>query len=76
VLFGTVQMGMAYLLMARGLKYVSPQEAGTLTLLEPILNPLWAYLVSPEREKLTIYIVVGGICILGGWCIATDHSGR
>lgn len=64
-LFGTVQMGLPYLLMARGLKSVSPSEAGTLTLLEPILNPLWAYLVAPEKEKPTIYIFIGGLCILG-----------
>jgi len=65
-LFGTLQMGLPYLLMARGLKSVGPQEAGTLTLLEPILNPLWAYLVAPEKEKPTAYILVGGGCILAG----------
>ena len=64
-LFGSVQLGLPYLLMARGLRSVSPQEAGTLTLLEPILNPVWAYLVAPEKEKPTIYIAVGGACILG-----------
>jgi drug/metabolite transporter (DMT)-like permease len=45
-LFGAVQMGLAYWLVARGLRVVSPQEAGTITLLEPLLNPLWAYLIS------------------------------
>ena len=63
-LFGTLQMGLPYLLMARGLRSVGPQEAGTLTLLEPILNPLWAYLVAPEKEKPTVHILVGGGCIL------------
>jgi drug/metabolite transporter (DMT)-like permease len=63
-LFGSLQMGLPYLLMARGLKSVGPQEAGTLTLLEPILNPLWAYLVAPEKEKPTVYILIGGGCIL------------
>ncbi|MFO0846492.1 MAG: DMT family transporter [Gemmataceae bacterium] len=64
-LFGTVQMGLPYLLMARGLKTVRPSEAGTLTLLEPILNPLWAYLVAPEKERPTVHILLGGLCILG-----------
>jgi len=41
-------MGLPYWLMARGLRTVSAQEAGTITLLEPLLNPLWAYLV---RER-------------------------
>ena len=47
-LFGAVQMGLPYWLMARGLRGVTSQEAGTLTLLEPLLLPIWAYLVSGE----------------------------
>lgn len=66
VLFGTLQMGLAYLLMAQGLKTVGPAEAGTLTLLEPLLNPLWAYLVAPEKESPTWWMLAGGACILGG----------
>lgn len=66
MLFGTVQMGLPYLLMARGLRTVGPSEAGTLTLLEPILNPLWAYLVAPEKEQPTVWVLAGGVCILGG----------
>ena len=64
-LFGTVQMGVPYVLMARGLRSVSPQEAGVITLLEPLLNPLWAYLVAPEMESPTGYTLVGGAFILG-----------
>jgi drug/metabolite transporter (DMT)-like permease len=63
-LFGTVQMGVPYLLMARGLRSVDPAEAGTLTLLEPLLNPFWAYLVAPERERPTVYVLLGGSFIL------------
>jgi drug/metabolite transporter (DMT)-like permease len=51
--------------MARGLRSGSPQEAGTLTLLEPLLNPLWAYLVSPATETPTPFTFAGGACILG-----------
>jgi drug/metabolite transporter (DMT)-like permease len=64
-LFGTLQMGLPYALMARGLRSVSPQEAGALTLMEPILNPAWAYLVAPDKEKPTPYIFLGGAFILG-----------
>ena len=65
-LFGAVQMGLPYWLMARGLRSVSPHEAGTLTLLEPILNPLWAYLVSPTEELPGVWTWVGGAFILSG----------
>jgi drug/metabolite transporter (DMT)-like permease len=64
-LYGTVQMGLGYWLMARGLRSVGPQEAGTLTLLEPALNPLWAFLVSPATEQPSLFTVAGGACILG-----------
>ena len=43
----------AQVLVARGLRVVSPQEAGTITLLEPLLNPLWAYLAAQR----TVYAV-------------------
>jgi drug/metabolite transporter (DMT)-like permease len=63
--FGAVQMGLPYVLMARGLRVVSSQEAGVITLLEPLLNPLWAYLVAPESEAPTMHTFLGGACILG-----------
>lgn len=63
--YGSCQMGLAYFLVARGLRVVSPQEAGTITLLEPLLNPLWAYLVSPKTEVPGVYTFVGGAIIVG-----------
>jgi drug/metabolite transporter (DMT)-like permease len=63
--FGAVQMGLPYWLMARGLRVVSPQEAGAITLLEPLLNPVWAFLVAPETETPSAYTLAGGACILG-----------
>jgi DME family drug/metabolite transporter len=64
-MFGTTQMGLAYWLVARGLRVVSPQEAGALTLLEPLLNPLWAFLVSPATETPPPATYIGGVLILG-----------
>jgi drug/metabolite transporter, DME family len=51
--------------VARGLRVVSPQEAGAITLLEPLLNPVWAYLVSPLTEKPLLTTYMGGALILG-----------
>ncbi len=64
-LFGSVQMGLAYWLVARGLRVVNPQEAGAITLLEPLLNPLWAYLVWSKTETPTVATLVGGAFIVG-----------
>jgi drug/metabolite transporter (DMT)-like permease len=64
-LFGAIQMAFPYWLMARGMRVVSPQEAGAITLLEPLLNPLWAYLVAPQTETVSLPTFVGGAFILG-----------
>jgi drug/metabolite transporter (DMT)-like permease len=63
--YGGVQMALPYWLMTRGLRTVGPQEAGTLTLIEPLLAPVWAYLVSPGTETPSVYTWIGGGCILG-----------
>src|SRR5207302_10484047 len=46
--FGSTQMALPYWLAARGLRAVSPQEAGAITLLAPLCIPLGAYLVSAQ----------------------------
>ncbi len=63
-LFGSLQMGLPYWLVARGLRRVGAQEAGMLTLLEPLFNPLWAFLVYRQSETPSVYTLIGGGCIL------------
>jgi drug/metabolite transporter (DMT)-like permease len=64
-LYGTVQMSLPYLLLAVGLRHLSAHEVGTLTLIEPVLNPLWAYLASPATETPRVWTLAGGACIVG-----------
>jgi drug/metabolite transporter (DMT)-like permease len=68
-LFGSFQMALPYWLFTRGLRVVSPQEAGFITLLEPVLNPVWAYLIAPDRETPTVWTLAGGGVLLAalGW---------
>jgi drug/metabolite transporter, DME family len=65
LVYGTVQMSLPYWLLAVGLRRLSAQEVGTLTLIEPVLNPLWAYLASPATETPTMWTLAGGACIVG-----------
>lgn len=65
VAFGALQMAIPYWLFARGLRSVSPQEAGIITLLEPVLNPIWAYLIAPDQEQPTVWTLAGGLLLLG-----------
>lgn len=62
--YGVVQMAIPYWLFAKGLRVLSPQEAGIITLIEPLLNPLWAYMMTPEKDAPTVPMVLGGGLIL------------
>jgi drug/metabolite transporter (DMT)-like permease len=74
--FGGVQLGLPYWLMAKGLRGVSPQEAGTITLLEPILNPLWVVLVLPGTETPSTATLVGGALVLAALAWRYAPRGR
>ena len=64
VVFGAFQMALPYWLFTRGLRTVSPQEAAIITLIEPLLNPVWAYLITPEKDTPNVWMFSGGGLIL------------
>ena len=59
---GVFQLGLAYLLFARGLAGVPALEASLLVLLEPVLNPVWTFLVVGEKPGP--WALVGGGIVL------------
>jgi drug/metabolite transporter (DMT)-like permease len=59
---GVVQMGIAYLLFARGLRSVPAAEASLISMLEPTLNPVWVYLGTGERPGP--WAIAGGAIVL------------
>ena len=46
---GVIQVGLAYVLLTRGIRHVPAVEATTLLMLEPAMNPFWSWLVHAER---------------------------
>ena len=60
---GVVQIGIAYTLftagMARGLRSL---DAGIVGYIEPLLNPIWVFLVLGERP--TAWAILGGAIII------------
>ena len=48
---GIFQIGLAYLLMTRAIRHVPAFEATTVLLLEPVMNPVWTWLVHGERPS-------------------------
>ena len=62
-------MALPYALFARGVQTVSAREASLLVLIEPLLNPLWVWLVWSETVSDSTWI--GGGCILSGLILRT-----
>jgi drug/metabolite transporter (DMT)-like permease len=63
VLFlGIVQLGISYVLFVRGLAVVPAAEASLLGMLEPMFNPLWAFLGLGERPSA--WALLGGAIVL------------
>lgn len=68
---GVCQIGLAYVCLTRAIRHVPAFEAATLLLIEPALNPVWAWAVHGERPSL--WALAGGVLILGAtalhtWC--------
>lgn len=59
---GVFQIALAYVFLIRGLGHVTALEASLLLLLEPVLNPIWAWLVHGERPGS--WSLAGGAVIL------------
>lgn len=55
---GVFQIALAYWAFARGLRALSALEVSLLVLIEPVLNPLWTWLLHDERP--TPLALVGG----------------
>jgi len=59
---GTFQLGVPYVLFIKGLRTIPATDAALITLIEPILNPVWVWLFvaeAPARATL-----IGGALIL------------
>ncbi len=69
VLFlGIIQMGVSYALFVRGLSVVPAAEASLIGMLEPMFNPLWAFLGLGERPSTG--------ALLGGTIVLLAVAGR
>lgn len=63
ILLGVFQLGLAYILYVKALELITAFEAILVTALEPILNPLWVFLLVGENPG--IYSIFGGAIVLG-----------
>ena len=71
---GVFQIGVAYMLVSSALRRVTAIEASILLLVEPALNPFFAWLV--HGEKPSAFAVAGGLIILGATTLRTWLDAR
>ncbi len=62
LLLGTLQLGLPYVLYAKAIKRVTALDSILIPIIEPILNPLWVFLLIGERPGR--WAMVGGIIVL------------
>jgi drug/metabolite transporter (DMT)-like permease len=65
---GVIQIGVAYWLFARALRQLPALEVALLILLEPVLNPLWTWLLLGERPS--------ALAALGGAVMVVALAGK
>ena len=76
VYLGVFQIALAYVLVTSGLRHILALEASLILLIEPVLNPVWAWLLQGERPGA--WALLGGGVILGatalkGWLDARSQ---
>lgn len=71
---GVFQVGIAYIFLTKGIKAVSALEVSLLLLVEPVLNPLWAFLMHGELQ--TRFAALGSAIIIGATALKAWLDGR
>ncbi len=71
---GLFQIAFAYRLLTRGIGAVPALEASLLLMLEPVLSPIWAWLVHGERPGPRV--LAGGAIILAATLLNSWYGAR
>lgn len=61
---GIFQIGLAYALLVRSVKQLPALQVATLLLVEPVFNPIWAWIFQGEKPGMRV--AAGGLAILTG----------
>ena len=73
-ILGVFQLGLAYILYAKAIKHLTALETILIMFLEPILNPLWVFMVIGERPSDVA--LIGGTVVLVTVLIRSIVSNR
>lgn len=74
VFLGVCQLGIPYLFMARAIPQLRALDVGLLLLIEPVLNPIWAWIAHGETPGVAT--LIGGALILSSTAIRAIVDAR
>jgi drug/metabolite transporter (DMT)-like permease len=74
VYLGVVQIGVAYVFLTNAMSHLPALDVSLLLLLEPVLNPIWAWLVRGENPGAWVW--AGGAIIIAATAIKTVSDAR
>lgn len=74
IYLGVVTMAIVFILVSEATRHLNALETGLLLLVEPVLNPLWSWLVLGERPGG--FALGGGALILGATLVNAWGAGR
>ena len=63
IFLGVFQLGMAYVFYTWAISHVTAMEAVLITLIEPVLNPIWVFVLMGETPSWSA--LLGGLVIIG-----------
>jgi drug/metabolite transporter (DMT)-like permease len=72
VYLGVLQIGLAYILLTRAMRHLRALDAALLLLIEPVLNPVWTWLVRGEEPG--VWVAVGGALIVGATAVRSVRT--
>jgi drug/metabolite transporter (DMT)-like permease len=74
ILLGIFQLGIAYILFSEAVLHVTALEAILIPVIEPLLSPIWVFLMIGEQPSF--FAIIGGIIVLAAVVFRSVVTGR
>jgi drug/metabolite transporter (DMT)-like permease len=74
ILLGIFQLGIAYILFSEAVLHVTALEAILIPVIEPLLSPIWVFLMI--GEKPSVFAIIGGLIVLAAVVFRSVVTGR
>lgn len=62
IYMGTLQIGLSFIMYCSAIKYLAALDAVLIQIIEPLLNPIWVFIVIGETPNF--WAIIGGVVVL------------